>query len=233
MATSLTASDLDVYVARPVELLRVNVGCGRSPTPGWVNFDNSLSVRAASHPLLLRIALASGLLNAKQGEFARDAARSGVRWADAVRRIPLSNGAAEIIYSSHMLEHLHRTEAVAFLSEARRVLAPGGVLRIVVPDIAKLVANYVRDGDADALVSATLLTRERPRGLFASVRALVVGAREHAWMYDGPSLCRFLVENGFTEPTVLAVGQTTIAEPGALDLAERESESVYVEARRP
>jgi hypothetical protein len=27
--------------------LRVNVGCGSSPTPGWVNFDNSLSVRAA------------------------------------------------------------------------------------------------------------------------------------------------------------------------------------------
>jgi hypothetical protein len=32
--------------------IRVNVGCGTAPTPGWTNFDNSLSVRIARFPTL-------------------------------------------------------------------------------------------------------------------------------------------------------------------------------------
>jgi hypothetical protein len=33
--------------------IRVNIGCGKSPTDGWVNFDNSFSVRAARWPLVI------------------------------------------------------------------------------------------------------------------------------------------------------------------------------------
>jgi len=64
-------------------------------------------------------------------------------------------------------------------------------------------------------------------------RALLVGDRHHAWMYDGRSLSRLLADHGFLGPGVLAPGETTIADPGALDLCERADESVYVEARKP
>ena len=33
--------------------IRVNVGCGASPTSGWVNFDNSFSARVAHWPLVV------------------------------------------------------------------------------------------------------------------------------------------------------------------------------------
>jgi len=52
-------------------------------------------------------------------------------------------------------------------------------------------------------------------------------------MYDGNSLCRLLQRNGFSETEVVPVGKTTIPEPESLDLKERSSESVYVEARKP
>ncbi|HEY6786858.1 MAG TPA: hypothetical protein VI365_06065 [Trebonia sp.] len=29
--------------------IKVNVGCGATPTPGWVNFDNSMSIRMARY----------------------------------------------------------------------------------------------------------------------------------------------------------------------------------------
>jgi predicted SAM-dependent methyltransferase len=38
-----------------------------------------------------------------------------------------------------MIEHLDRREARSFLAEARRVLRPGGVLRLAAPDLSRLV----------------------------------------------------------------------------------------------
>jgi hypothetical protein len=29
--------------------LRVNVGCGMSPTKGWLNYDNSTSIKLSEH----------------------------------------------------------------------------------------------------------------------------------------------------------------------------------------
>jgi len=52
-------------------------------------------------------------------------------------------------------------------------------------------------------------------------------------MYDGNSLSKLLEKNGFAEADVLPPGETIIPEPGALDLEERSSESVYVEAKKP
>jgi hypothetical protein len=52
-------------------------------------------------------------------------------------------------------------------------------------------------------------------------------------MYDGASLARLLVGEGFEDPVRLRPGETTIADPGALDLREREEESLYLEARAP
>ena len=36
--------------------VRINVGCGMTPTPGWTNYDNSLSVKLARRPILASFA---------------------------------------------------------------------------------------------------------------------------------------------------------------------------------
>lgn len=51
-------------------------------------------------------------------------------------------------------------------------------------------------------------------------------------MYDGPSLARRLKEAGFRVASVVSAGETTMPDPGALDLREREDESVYVEGTK-
>ena len=35
--------------------IKVNVGCGTTPTEGWLNFDNSFSIRAARWPLIVPV----------------------------------------------------------------------------------------------------------------------------------------------------------------------------------
>jgi SAM-dependent methyltransferase len=208
----------------------MNLGCGTTPTPGWRNFDNSPTVRWSRYRRLWAIAARGEILPKESVAFAGRSA--GVESADA-RRLPLETDSAEVVYSSHMLEHLTRDAARRVLAEALRVLEPGGILRLAVPDLALLVAEYVNEGDADRLIERTHLVETRSGGLTGWLRSLIIGWRGHRWMYDGPSLCRFVTDAGFDKAEVLPAGATGITNPGPLDLYERSDESVYVEAIKP
>src|SRR2546426_1159886 len=105
---------------------RVNIGCGPTPTLGWLNFDNSLSVRLAKYPLLAPVLESLGLLDEGQKRLVSAARNGAIRWADATKHIPLPDQSVEVLYTSHMVEHLDRTAVRRFLREARRVLAPNG-----------------------------------------------------------------------------------------------------------
>jgi len=58
------------------------------------------------------------------------------QWLDLRLPLPFPDGSAPVVYSSHVLEHLYPEEALRLLREVRRVLGPGGVARIGVPDVA-------------------------------------------------------------------------------------------------
>jgi predicted SAM-dependent methyltransferase len=67
----------------------------------------------------------------------------GVRHADLSKGIPLEENSCDAVYHAHVLEHLSKDQGRRFLSECFRVLKPGGLLRVVVPDLEGIVRNYV------------------------------------------------------------------------------------------
>lgn len=214
--------------------MRVNVGCGQSPTPGWENFDNSWTVRLSSIPFAVQVLRALGCMNNSQVRFATAARQRGIRWADAVKGLPVSDNTADVVYSSHMLEHLDRdTEVPAFLDEARRILVAGGVIRLVVPDLRRRARRYIQAGDADEFIESTRLACSRHSSLVQRMKFLALGHRHHLWMYDGPSLCQLLEAHGFQNVRTVPPGESRIQKPGPLNLTERADESVYVEAENP
>jgi SAM-dependent methyltransferase len=212
---------------------RINVGCGASPTEGWLNFDNSWSVLLGRLPVVAKRLHDLGLVSTERLSFIEVSHRGKVAWADSRKRIPIASASASVVYSSHMLEHLDGEEARSFLREALRVLKSNGILRIVVPDLRLLVDTYLTDGDSDSFVRRTHLASPRAKGLRGLVRSVLVGPRHHAWMYDGSALAKVISECGFVDPRILPPGKTTIPDPGSLNLREREDESLYVEARKP
>ena len=57
--------------------------------------------------------------------------------------LPFPDGAFDLVYHSHVLEHFRPADVPAFLSECRRVLRPGGLLRVVVPDLEGIARGYL------------------------------------------------------------------------------------------
>ena len=75
---------------------------------------------------------------------------------DLRTRLPLGDGSCEVVYHSHLLEHLPHAVAPVFLQECYRVLVPGGILRVVVPDLEMIARLYLKNleqasaGDTEA-----------------------------------------------------------------------------------
>ena len=58
--------------------------------------------------------------------------------------LPLPDRSASYVFLSHLLEHLfYPVQSGQLLAEIRRVLTPGGIVRIVVPDIEQCIKAYV------------------------------------------------------------------------------------------
>ena len=70
----------------------------------------------------------------------RDA--SVVQW-DITKGLPFADNALRAVYHSHVLEHLRPGDGERLMAECFRVLAPGGVLRVVVPDLEKIAELYL------------------------------------------------------------------------------------------
>ena len=214
--------------------MRINVGCGATPTAGWQNFDNSLTIRLARWPGVTRLFKLLNIRNGQASWLGGIANDFDIRYADATVRIPCADKSVEVVYSSHMIEHLDRSGAQAFVAEIKRVLQPGGLVRLAVPDLALFVQQYMATGDADTFVARTSMGLDRPVGVAARAKLALVGPRDHhLWMYDGASLTRLLSEAGFTDIATMPPGETRIPAPGSLNLVERADESVYIEASRP
>lgn len=71
-----------------------------------------------------------------------------VRKANLLGRLPVADGAAALVYSSHFLEHVPRDLVPGFLRECWRVLRPGGVVRLVLPDLENLAREYLARREA-------------------------------------------------------------------------------------
>lgn len=104
----------EVTERRPADPALLNIGCGNHFHRSWVNVDVAPCAPAV---------------------MAQNVAETPLSFADAV---------FDAVYHSHVLEHLPKQAALPFLRDCLRVLKPGGVLRVAVPDLERISREYLR-----------------------------------------------------------------------------------------
>lgn len=161
------------------EPLRLNLGCGFAPLPGWINVD----------------------LVGASADFA---------W-DLKLGLPFADNSIEAIAHEHLLEHLPVSAGMGLHQECLRVLKPGGVLRVAVPDAGAVLRSYGGSGD------------------MLAVNAMFYGWG-HRMMYDADLLIRLLRRAGFPVAEHRQFGDSRIVP--CPDSDARRTESLYVEAVR-
>lgn len=242
---------------RPVIL---NLGCGTKTSEHCINVDYSMYMilrqNAWAIPLAAPIIGSDRVerIKAMRGTMVRQNLKNGM---------PFASGFADAVYHSHVMEHIPRDAVLGFQKEIFRVLKPGGVQRLCLPDLEQLVQAYTSSLAADdmtneascrhdASVAAMIeqCVRDEPggtrrrTGIRVSCEKLLLGdararGETHRWMWDRVNIRAVLGEAGFTDITVQAWNQSAIDGWAGLDLerssdgGEHKQMSLYIECRRP
>jgi predicted SAM-dependent methyltransferase len=121
--------------------------------------------------------------------------------------LPFADGSVRYIFVSHMLEHLfYPRDVKPFLAQLRRVLAPGGVVRIAVPDVEQCIEAYVNNDRAffGNRRETWPWWPENPTRLEDFLAYAGAGAEpaylfeSHKYGYDFETLSQVLTEAGFS-----------------------------------
>ncbi len=70
--------------------------------------------------------------------------KSNVLEYNLLKGIPSEDNVYDMVYHSHVLEHFSELDGFTFIRECYRVLKPGGIIRISIPDLEKIAANYLK-----------------------------------------------------------------------------------------
>lgn len=80
--------------------------------------------------------------------------------ADLLQTLPLASSSFDGVYSSHFIEHIPIDLVDGVLTECLRILKPGGVLRLVTPDLEEMCKSYIRYRQESEHVKANFLVVE-------------------------------------------------------------------------
>lgn len=199
----------------------VNLGCGTKVHEDWLNIDKSISLIIAKRKFLKKLLVLTGFL--KGGRLKKiDKLPESIVVYDLSKGVPYEDNTFEMVYSSHVLEHIDKQFSFDFMRECHRVLKPNGILRIVVPDLELLVKNYLNSFSADIGEHETAtsdlleqMVRKEASGTSKQAKTLrkvenffLGDARKrgetHQWMYDRVSLPNLFLTSGFKEIKIMS-----------------------------
>lgn len=150
----------------------------------------------------------------------------GVDHVSGIDKLPFPDNTFDIVYASHVIEHVKRNDVESVLSEWVRVTKPGGIVRIATPDFEKAIEVYFKSGKR-----------------IDNILGLVVGGQSydyecHYLIFDQASLTSLMNKCGLTavhvwSPKRVSHGDTwdysqacTWEIPISLNLEGRKSENV-------
>lgn len=204
----------------PYQPVKVNIGCGLTVAPEWVNIDGSLNALIATWPHWLHD-FAYKFTGAQQ-YYALEEYKGIIQnnlfiHHDFRYGIPLPDNSVDFLYSSHFLEHLDKFAGRYLLEECWRVLKSGGVVRIAVPDLEHAWRMY-QAGDKERMLHDYFFIDG------------ATGFSQHRYLYDYQMLADIFSEIGFTHIVHEAYQKGAVPDLDLLD--NRADYTLFVEAQK-
>lgn len=207
-------------------MLRLNLGSGPTAAEGWENLDRSPNIPLDRLPALKSFLIGVGVLSS--GHAAHWSRQ--IRRVDVVKGLPYPESSVDAVYSSHALEHLYFDDANRVLAHSHRVLRPGGIIRLALPDVHEFARRLVA-GETDGLTFTRDLNSyplARPKGLQRLISQ--AGASHHRWQPTTDLVSLMLQDAGFVAITECGFRAGSLPD---LHRIENREESFFVEAIKP
>lgn len=125
---------------------------------------------------------------------------------DITRGLPYDDASIDGIYSEHFIEHLSQKDIINFLRECRRVLKPGGRVRIATPDLDEIVRQYSGDDWNQPWLRQYGYEWIRNRAEYLNISMREWG---HAWLLNEEELTRLASLAGLGEPLRCALNESS------------------------
>ena len=148
--------------------------------------------------------------------------------ADLARPLPFADACVDAIFSEDFIAQLEPDALRAFLAECRRMLKPGGTLRILTPDLRRFARMYLDEPERLVALWTTTVGVPLPTGSAADVLNLGMKLAGR-WQYDIASFSRLADEAGFD---TVATGYRQSRHPALRDVDLRKPDdavSMYLE----
>ena len=203
-------------------LRMINLACGTRTNSNWTNLDFSPYTRLAKRLWLAKFLHSIRIVSDTRYERLKKLDPEIVHY-NLLRSVPFANDSFDVVYHSHFLEHLDRHIAPMFLSECKRILKAGGIMRVVLPDLNMLINRYTdsfarlekseqKAGNLHESVIHDIfdqMVRTVPTGtahqnrILCTIERFIRGNAKsvgelHRWMYDRFTLRKLLIDCDFT-----------------------------------
>ena len=204
---------------------RINFGCGLSVGDSWINYDASPTLRVQKLPFI------GGLAR----RFTKPVFPRNVLYGDIIHGLPEKDCSVDVVFCSHVLEHLALSDFKKALIDIKRILKPGGIFRGVLPDLQQEVKIYLSDDQPTACSNFMQATRlgqlNRPKGHMA-IAKMLWGNKPHLWMWDYKGLANELDLAGFVDIRRAAFQDSTDAAFGEIEDQRRWDGCLGFECRK-
>lgn len=148
-------------------VIKLNIGCGTDYKEGWINIDNNSD---------------------------NNIEKLDLNW-DLRNPLPYGDNSVDFIFNEHFFEHLTIEESEPIMKDLMRVLKPGGVMRVAMPDLQEIVKAYLNPKwKTKPFIKQFNLGFVQTPAEMLNMNFYWWG---HRWLYDWEELERRLNERGY------------------------------------
>jgi SAM-dependent methyltransferase len=216
-----------IYKFDTAKYTGINLGSSTDNPPGWMGISGGITIFFVNLPrFFLRMAYPFSKRSKNQSfsDFYAKIKRGKVIHHNLFYGLPFEDNTVANIFSSHFMEHLTYDSAKFVLMESKRVLKPGGMVRILVPSLdaeVERMKEAIQSYNNGELIPIQKFMSEPYEELHDPFS-------HHRYMYNVPAMLKLFGEAGFKNAKEMQPGEGNFPDLSMLE----KRKSIIVQASK-